>query len=85
MAFRNIPFSSVKHFHFSSKKEDKDQESIQSSTTPDPGYRANGKVTPSQLDITYESHEVSPFPAGNHKALINKRDESKTKNKTEII
>ena len=33
-----------------SKKEGKDQESIQSSTTPDPGY--NGKVTTSQLDIT---------------------------------
>ena len=30
-----------------SKKDDKDQESIQSSTTPDPGYQ-NGKVTKSQ-------------------------------------
>ena len=28
----------------------------------------NGKVTTSQLDITNESQEVSPFPAGNHKA-----------------
>ena len=36
-----------------SKKEDKDQESIQSSTTPDPGY---------QWDITNESKEVSPLP-----------------------
>ena len=26
----------------------------------------NGKVTTSQLDITNESQEVSPFPAGGH-------------------
>ena len=32
---------------------------------------ANGDVTNSQLDITNESQEVSPFPAGNHKASIN--------------
>ena len=30
----------------------------------------NGKVTKSQLD---ESQEVSPFPAGDHKAHINRR------------
>ena len=36
-----------------SKKDGKDQESIQPSTIPDPGY--NGKVTNSQLDITNES------------------------------
>ena len=28
----------------------------------------NGKVTNSQLDTTNESQEISPFPAGNHKA-----------------
>ena len=33
----------------------------------------NGKVTTSQLDITNESQEVSPFPAGDHKASINRR------------
>ena len=33
----------------------------------------NGKVTTSQLDITNDSQEVSPFPAGDHKASINKR------------
>ena len=33
----------------------------------------NGKVTTSQLDITNESQEVSAFPAGDHKALINRR------------
>ena len=35
----------------------------------------NGKVTvtTSQLDITNESLEVSPFPAGDHKALTYRR------------
>ena len=33
----------------------------------------NGKVTMSQLDITSEIQEVSPFPAGGHKASINRR------------
>ena len=33
----------------------------------------NGKVTNSQLDTTNKSQEVSPFPAGDHKAHINTR------------
>ena len=33
----------------------------------------NGKVTSSQLDITKESQEVSPFPAGDLKARLNRR------------
>ena len=33
----------------------------------------NGKVTNSQLDTTNESQEVSPFPAGDHRAHINRR------------
>ena len=33
----------------------------------------NGKVTNSQLDTTNESQEASPFPAGDHKAQINRR------------
>ena len=44
----------------------------------------NGKVTTSQLDITNESQEVSPFPAGDHKASINKSAQKHSKNKTEI-
>ena len=32
----------------------------------------NGKVTNSQLDTTNGSQEVSPFPAGDHKAGENK-------------
>ena len=33
----------------------------------------NGKVSTSQLDFTNESQEVSPCPAGDHKASINRR------------
>ena len=44
----------------------------------------NGKVTTSQLDITNESQEVSPFPAGDHKASINRRAQKHNKNKKEI-
>ena len=39
----------------------------------------NGKVTTSQLDITNESQEVSPFPAGDHKAQQTDVHESITK------
>ena len=49
----------------------KDQESIQSSTTPDTGYQwESDKLT---ADTTNKSQEVSPFPAGDHKAHINRR------------
>ena len=43
----------------------------------------NGKVTNSQLDATNESQEVSPFPAGDHKAHINRRARRHSKHKTE--
>ena len=43
----------------------------------------NGKVTNSQLDTTNESQEVSPFPAGEHKAHINRRAQRHSKHKTE--
>ena len=43
----------------------------------------NGKVANSQLDTTNESQEVSPFPAGDHKAHINRRAQSHSKHKTE--
>ena len=33
----------------------------------------DGKVTTSQFGITNESEEVSPFPVGDHKALIIRR------------
>ena len=43
----------------------------------------NGKVTNSQLDTTNESQEVSPFPAGDHKAHINRCEQRHSKHKTE--
>ena len=43
----------------------------------------NGKVTNSQLDTTNESQEVSPFPAGDHKAHINRHVQRHSKQKTE--
>ena len=44
----------------------------------------NGKVPTSQLDITNESREVSPFPAGDQKASIKRRTRKHNTNKTEI-
>ena len=43
----------------------------------------NGKVTNSQLDTTKENQEVSPFPAGDHRAQINRRAQRHSKPKTE--
>ena len=42
----------------------------------------NGKVTNLQLDTTNESQEVSSFPAGGHKAHINRRAQRYSKHKT---
>ena len=42
----------------------------------------NGKVINSQLDTTNECQEVSPFPAGDHKAHINRRAQMHNKHKT---
>ena len=39
----------------------------------------NGKVTDSQLYTTNESQEVSPFPAGDHKAVLLFVDEDHSK------
>ena len=50
---------------------------------PQPTQDTNGKVTNSQLDTTNESQEVSPFPAGDHKAHINRRAQRHSKHKTE--
>ena len=50
-------------------KKGKYQESIQA---PHLTQDTNGKVTTSQLDITNMGQEVSPFPAGDHKASINR-------------
>ena len=50
---------------------------------PHPIQDTKGKVTNSQLDTTNESQEVSPFPAGDHKAHINRRTQRHSKHKTE--
>ena len=42
-----------------------------------------GKVTNLQLDNTNESQEVGPFPAGDHKAYINRHSQRYSKHKTE--
>ena len=60
---------------YKNKKGGKVQESIQSSTTPDPGYHI-GKWQ-KQLDITNKSQEVSPFRAGDHKAAMNRGESMK--------
>ena len=44
-----------------------------------------GKVTNSQLDTTNESQEASLFPAGDHKAQINRRVQRHSKHKIEKI
>ena len=43
----------------------------------------DGKVTSSHLDTTDKSQEGSPFPAGDHKAHINRRTQRYSKHKTE--
>ena len=43
----------------------------------------NGKVTNSQLYATNEGQEVSPFPAGDNKAQINRSVQGHNKHKTE--
>ena len=50
---------------------------------PDLTQFTNGKVTNLQLDTTNESKEVSPFPAGDYKAHINRRSLRQNKHKTE--
>ena len=52
--------------------------------TPHLTQDTDGKVTTSQLDITNKRQEVSPFPAGDNKATINRRARKHNKNKTEI-
>ena len=44
---------------------------------------SNGKITNSQLETTNESQEVSPCPASDHKAHINRRAQRHSKHKTE--
>ena len=66
------------------KKDGKYQETIQSSTTPDPGYQLESNKN--TINITNKSQEVSLFPAGQHKAAMNRRESmTNTRHKTQLI
>ena len=60
---------------YRSKEEGKDQESIQSRTTPYPRHHnmTSDKST-KETSHTQGSQEVSPFPAGDRKAATNRQD-----------
>ena len=66
----SLNYEYIETFHENvnkSKKEGKDQELIQSSTTPDPGYQWESDK------VTIRCQEINPFPAGDHKASTNRR------------
>ena len=54
------------------------------SITPHLTQGTNEKVKTSQLGITNESQDASPFPASDHKASINRRVLKHKENKREI-
>ena len=54
----DVYMSNVRHLYCKSKKEGKDQESIQSSTTPDPGYQRES----SKLTIRHHKREARGQP-----------------------
>ena len=51
------------------------RKTIQSSTATDPGYHIRKQQN--TINITNKSQEVSPFPAGDHKAAMNRRQSMK--------
>ena len=67
------------------KEEGKDQESIQSNTTPrpDPGHHM-GKWQKHKKHNIKEIQEASPFPAGDEKASRNKQDSMADTYKSQI-
>ena len=71
------------YYNNESREEGKDPESIQLSTTPDPGHRESDKNT--WKHHTQESQEVNPFSAGDRKAARNRKDSMiKTNTNTQI-
>ena len=56
-----------------SKEEGQDQESILSSTTTDTGYHMVSDNNTRRHHIQ-ENQEVSPFPADDHKAEMNRQE-----------
>ena len=57
------------------KEEGKDQESIQSRTTPDPGtiWESDKNTRKHHIQHVQESQHGSSFPAGDHKAAMNRK------------
>ena len=62
--YESLPYESLVY----SKEEGKDQESIQPSTTSDQETIIWESDKSTRKLHTQESQEVSPFPAGHHKA-----------------
>ena len=60
-------------FPCKSKYEGRDQRPIKSSTTPDPGHHMRS-VKNTRKHYIQESQEVSPFPAGDHNAVMNRQE-----------
>ena len=58
---------------YQSKKDGKDQESIQSSTTPDPEYHM-GKRQNHTKNYQKQEQRGQLFLAGDHKAVMNRRE-----------
>ena len=56
-------------FPYISKEEGKDQESIHSSTIPEPGWKSDKNTRKHYIQ---ESQVVSPFPTYDHNAARNK-------------
>ena len=73
-------FERVESQFSQSKKKGKYQESIQSNTTPDPGYQWESD----NFSIRHHKREVSPLPASDHKVSINRRTRKHNKNMTDI-
>ena len=65
------------------KVRKKDKFSKLNNQVPNLTQDTNGKVTNSQLDITIDSQEVSPFPAGKQKKT-SRRAQKHNKYTTEI-
>ena len=63
----------MRSFGLKSNEEGKDQESIQSNTTPDPGHHRESDENTRKYHIK-EGQEVSPFPADDHNAAGNRQD-----------
>ena len=69
---------------YKSKKDCKNQETIQSSTTPDPGYlMVSNKNT---INITNKCQEISPMLTCDQKAAMNRCESMRnTRQKTPMI